>query len=334
MQTKKSFRKHRIALTIIFAIPALCLLIVATSALSNFWAPSSSQAVEHLDELQKARITEMLNLRRNLGDQIWSGFGQADIPIIVWNEANAFLIGLENPPAGWITIPRHTRLGSTWKPVPGDDFYGQPYYRQLLPKDGTTPQAFTVLIGDHWSASLPTKDWMLISLSEQVRQDFGPLFPHWLFARIGMSSTERYISPGLLHESFHAYQGITAPQRLEEGELANSQWADSYPWEDDSFQQNWQAELDILAEALQSKTDVEMVDLIRKFLDLRAERRAAAELSSDHIEFERQREWVEGLAKYTGMAQAFLLDRLMPEWKSIIFQEGIWLDQLLEAAID
>ena len=37
---------------------------------------------------------------------------------------------------------------------------------------------------------------------------------------------------------------------------------------------------------------------------------------------------------YTGMAQAFLLDRLMPDWKSSIFSEGVWLEDLLRQAIE
>ena len=388
MKTPK--RKRRIFITIILILTTLCLLLVAVSVLSNSLAPSASEVVDHLDDLQKAQIAEMLHLRRIVGSEIWSGFGQAEIPVIVWNESYAFLVGLKNPASGWRTVPRGTLQGSTWETLLDDDFFGESYYRQPLPADGTNPQAFTVQVGEHWVASLQTKAWMLISFSEQIRQDFTSIFPHWAFARLSLGSTERYISPGLLHESFHAFQGLSAPERLEAGERANRQWADSYPWDDETFQENWQAELDILAQALRAESDLEIATLSRDFLSLRSARRTAANLTPAQIEFERRREWVEGLAKYTdiaawqlaytsdyqpvaeiladpdfdnyesfpnywktelsnltkrasdegdgrfyytGMAQAFLLDRLLPNWKERVFSQEIFLDELLTEAI-
>ena len=63
---KTHLRKHRIFLTIILMLFFLSLLLVAASKLSNFSTSSSSQVVDHLDELQKACLTELLHLRRSL----------------------------------------------------------------------------------------------------------------------------------------------------------------------------------------------------------------------------------------------------------------------------
>ena len=41
----------------------------------------------------------------------------------------------------------------------------------------------------------------------------------------------------------------------------------------------------------------------------------------------------DSLFYYTGMAQARLLDRLMPGWKTVAEQEGVWLEDLLAEAI-
>ena len=41
----------------------------------------------------------------------------------------------------------------------------------------------------------------------------------------------------------------------------------------------------------------------------------------------------DGRFYYTGMAQAFLLDKLMLEWKLQAFEEDVWLDELLEIAV-
>jgi hypothetical protein len=37
---------------------------------------------------------------------------------------------------------------------------------------------------------------------------------------------------------------------------------------------------------------------------------------------------------YTGMAQAYLLDMLMPGWKMQAFNDDVWLDDLLDAATE
>ena len=36
---------------------------------------------------------------------------------------------------------------------------------------------------------------------------------------------------------------------------------------------------------------------------------------------------------YTGMAQAFLLDQLLPDWKERAMQPGVWLEDLLWEAV-
>jgi hypothetical protein len=36
---------------------------------------------------------------------------------------------------------------------------------------------------------------------------------------------------------------------------------------------------------------------------------------------------------YSGMLQAYLLDRLMPDWKERIFEEGTYLEDLLREAL-
>jgi len=42
----------------------------------------------------------------------------------------------------------------------------------------------------------------------------------------------------------------------------------------------------------------------------------------------------DGRFYYSGMAQAYLLDRLSPGWKTSAFDENIWLDDLLQAVVD
>jgi hypothetical protein len=190
----------------------------------------------------------------------------------------------------------------------------------------------------------------------------------------------------------HAYQGLAARQRLEAGEQANLDWQDHYPWENETMQADWQRELDLLHAAMKAKDLDEVRSLSAQFLAQRDSRRESAGLSDNLIGLERNREWVEGIAKYaermsyrlaadadrgtpaaailadpkfnnyrdsarrwsmevdqmrrmagsegdgrfyyTGWAQAALLDRLSPGWQSQLFDEDIWLEDLLRKAVE
>jgi hypothetical protein len=143
---------------------------------------------------------------------------------------------------------------------------------------------------------------------------------------------------------------------------------------------------------VRAESDSEASDLARQFLALRSQRRSQQGLAVELVDFERQREWLEGLAKYaeltilrhagtapgyepvaamagdpdfenyassdrfwqqqlgeasrltgrephtrfyySGLDQATLLDRLSPGWKARAFQEGIFLEDLLQQALE
>ena len=83
--------------------------------------------------------------------------------------------------------------------------------------------------------------------------------------------------------------GSEARSAIAEGER-------DYPWDDDALRSAWQTELDLLAAALRTESDSDASGAIREFLELRDQRRAM--LTPEQIDYERQREWTEGLAKY------------------------------------
>lgn len=70
-----------------------------------------------------------------------------------------------------------------------------------------------------------------------------------------------------------------------------------YPWDDAALEAAWAAELELLAEAVAAPPE-EAAGYARDFLRLRAERRAAAGLPAMLADYERQREWLEGLGRY------------------------------------
>lgn len=387
----------RAASLIVKVVGILLLLAAAGAGLFagiNHRLPNQSAVMDRLSDTEKARLAEVFHLRQQLGQAVWPGWEQADIPLIVYNEAYAFLLGLAAPADGWRTVPQDEVRGGPWELIPGETFLGQPYYRQRL-ADGVTPQAFTVRVGDAWAASLQTKEWLEIALRRQLQEELPPLlsqvFPYSWFVPALVGHTEGYITK-VAHETFHAYQGQVAPARLDNAETALRSYSSRYPWEDDAFAAAWQQELALLAAALETESQADRVELIRRFLDQRDQRRLQHGLPAAGEIFERQREWLEGLAKYvelaswrqaaqtaayqplaglaendldfggygtfdgrwrgeistlrqqadqegdgrfyySGMAQAFLLDELMPDWKGKIMSGGVWLETLLAEAV-
>jgi hypothetical protein len=389
----RTSRKIKFLVISILSLTGLCLLLTVTSAISNLSLPQASPVIETLSQADKIRLAETKHLIQVVGSNLWSGWGQADIPTILYNESFAFLAGYPDPPAGWVKVPVNIQRGGEWEVTPGDTYDGQPYYRQRLPGPNITPEAFTVLVGERWVSSMGTLDWMKISLAQSIRLDLPaflqPIFPYRLLIQGLVNGSDQYISL-IAHETFHAYQGMTAPDKLARSEQTNTAYAGRYPWNDAALQGNWQTELDLLAEGLKSADEGETIDLARRFLAVRAERRSAANLSQELVAFEQQREWLEGLARYTeleiwrlgsldgytplpetdqladfdrytgfdfrwsrelsqlprmasdegdgrfyysGMSQAFLLDRLAPDWKTRAFDEDVWLEELLEEAL-
>ena len=394
MNSIKQSRSKRVVGVLVGLLLVLCVVVTAVAFITNRRLPTDEMNTAQLTELDKVRLAEISHLRKTLGNASWPGWGDADIPIIAYNDAYAFLVGLADPPPGWRTVPQETPYGAPWQPVADDLFLDQIYYRTPLPTDGRTPQAFTVLVGDRWTASLNTRSAMRVTLAYQFR-DMLPggvreILPYALAADLFVRNSDSYIA-AMLHESFHAYQDMAAPGRLAAAEWANIRYQEDYPHDDEAFMADWQAELDLLMAAVRAEDKAETAVLAQQFLDQRAARRMAANLSAPLVDYERQREWAEGLALYnelnilrqaesaddyqpaagmaedpefddyqtfatrwrqevsqigrmagnegdgrfyySGMAQATLLDRLLPDWKAQIFEEGVFLEDLLATAV-
>lgn len=283
----------------------LCLIAVGLVTWDNAHLPKHSLVTDKLTQHEKALLIEAMHLRQTIGNEVLPGWDQSEIPVILYNEAYAFLVGINSPPTdGWVTVLKSEQLGSTWEVVPGDDFQGRPYYRQAL-SSGVNPQAFTVKIGETYAATLTTFEYFPIRMRELIRNDLPgflkPIFPYRITTGMLVNSSDQYVTL-ILHEAAHAYQGITAPERLVAGEQANYDLEQVYPWENDSLREDWQRELDLLARALQAETDEETCQLVKDFLAVRYSRRLSAELSADLIGFERQREWVEGIGRYAELS--------------------------------
>jgi len=391
MNTKPKNRFRSCFLTVFLILCGLCILLPGISAISNLLLPPRAVNTEILTNLDKARLAEANHLRQTLGESVWPGFGEANIPIIIYNKQYVFLVGIKNPESGWTKVPLNEQRGGPWEVVPDDTFEGKPYFRQSLADLDATPEAFTVLVGNQWVATITTRDWTEIGLVEPILEDFPswlhPILPYKLFIRVMLGDSDRYISL-IQHESFHAFEGENAYALLEAAENANHNYGEKYPWGSSELQEDWKTEIDFLVKAVRASSTEETIELVRQFLAQREQRRSDNLLSTGMVDYERLRELEEGLAKYvqirsllqaaassdyipmvemeldgdfnyystaekflkleisntktgsgdsrlyyTGMGQALLLDRLMPNWKARVFQEGVTLEGLLRLAV-
>lgn len=385
-------RVRRWMVGVLVLVFGLGFVLVAAASLSDAGIPPGSQSTETLSEADKIRLAEARHLREMVGDAIWPGWAQMDIPVLSYNEAYAFLVGYAQPPAGWVETLAGEQRGGAWEVVDGELFDGQAYYRQRLTDPELMLGNSTVLVGDRWVVSIQTSDWMKMSLLQTIRDGLPaalrPVFPYRLFIDVALESDDKYVSL-IAHESFRAYQGQRAPAKFAAAESAAGLAAE-YPWRDPALQAAWQAEFELLSVMLRNNDRATLMAQARQFLTMRAARREAATLTPELVAYEFQREWVEGLARYTeleawregslpsykplpaaddlaefedyqryashwgheleqlprmaaaegdgrfrysGMAQAYLLDRLMPGWKERAFDEGVWLETLLEEAL-
>jgi hypothetical protein len=311
----------------------------------------------------------------------------------LYNEEYAFLVGYPEPPGDWIKVPAMIPYGHPWELVSEDAFFDDPYYRQRLENAGATPESFTVLVGDRWVASLQTMDWLWISLVQTIRDDLPsflqPIFPYRLFLEQLIAGSDQYISLAN-HEVFHAFQGMIDTQKFAAAENIVREQETHFPWRDETARPAWHDELDLISRSLQTDDLDETVEFVSKFVDLRAARRESTSLTAAQIDYEKKREWLEGLARYakleiwrlasrevyepvpqtemltdfnwyagfnrrwsreidqisrmakdegdgrfyyTRMAQAYLLDRLMPGWKLKAFDDDVWLEDLLSETL-
>jgi len=288
----------------------LVIVLMAASAIYNTTLSSSSSVTEKLTTPQKAYIAEYFNLQEEVMSHIWPSFYGVTIPVIVYNEEYAFLVGMDNPEPGWYKMPSHEYRGDEWKVVENDDFIGDQYYRQHLPDPAVTPENFTVKVDSTWVSTMQTREFAEVSFYNGFKNDLPPginlIFPYKIFWNLIMGEAESYTS-GLIHEAFHGYQGVTSLEKFSKAEFYAGK-SNEYPWYMEKNSAGWRNEADLLMKAYESDNDMDARQFIREYLNVRDERRREADLSEEMIEYEKNREWLEGLAKYTELKIGLVAD--------------------------
>ena len=298
-------KNRRWGLILILGVLGLCLGLTALSAVINLFVSDQTNQPDQLEDVDIARVLEAQHLRQELGDQVFPGFGTVEIPALIYNEGNAFLIGMSDPQPGWVKVPQELNRGEAWQPMPPLEAYPhEVYFRTGYDRNDPKqePDAFTVRVGNTYVASMPSADWFRVGLMNQFRKDLPgflkPVFPYSLVASIFFPNSDTYLSM-IQHESFHAFQAVWAQPRFEQAEWDGIRLSDLYPWENQAGIDAWQQELDVLKAALKSEDKEGARQMAQQFLDHRDARRKSMQLSADLIRYENQREWVEGMARYS-----------------------------------
>ena len=161
------------------------ILLMAISALYNLTLSDSSAVTEKLTASQKAYIAEYFNLQEEMMSDIWSDYDDIVVPVVVYNEEYAFLVGVADPDSGWFKMPSMEHRGDEWKVVEDDNFNGEQYYRQYLPDPNITPENFTVKVGSTWVSTMQTREFAEVSFYNGFKNELPPginlIFPYKIF---------------------------------------------------------------------------------------------------------------------------------------------------------
>jgi hypothetical protein len=291
-------KRKSLLLGIFFAMAGLCLFSSLTLLIINQSLPKRSENPEILSENQMLLTQEANHLLSGIGNQVFPGWSDEPIPWVFYNETAAFAVGIETPISeGWTMYPRTHQRGGTWQPVTAS---GQTVFRTWIDDPQKTPENFVVKVADQIAASFQTQEYALIYFHDLMYADLPPLlreiFPYRIFFRDLMLAPEAYIS-SLAHEAFHVFQARRNPSMFENAELI-ANWENQYPFEDENLMKKWKEELEILQQAGEISTREEAISVAEQFLRVRNERRQSAQLSDALMDYERKREWLEGMAKY------------------------------------
>lgn len=365
-------RVRRVLLIVVAAILVLCLAAVSVSILGNRGLPAEPQATGRLEPLDKARLEEALHLRQQLGEAVWPGWGVAESPVLLWNRHDSFLVAYPSLPAGWTLVSGDTFQDRPYYRQPTADpqnFALQVDGRWVASMatkwetDAFMAQVFRDILPPGIKAVFPY--WLLIMPSEV---QITALLHESFHAYQAQVAGERLQEAESAHELGAAYwqadEAMRADWKQETDLLARALAASS-----DSEARQWARKfLEQRAQRrrahglAQDLTDyerqLEWEEGLAKYVEMAIWRQAStvpeyqplAAMSADR-QFKRyvtfRQRWQQEVRQmrtqagregetrfyYTGMAQATLLDRLLPGWKGNAFEPGTWLESLLAEAV-
>ncbi len=300
-----------------------------------------------LTDQDKTLLQEALRLKRILGDEVWPGLGKVAVPVILYNDSYEFLINSASPPP------------PPWVEVEGDVFSGETYYR----RPAENPQAFAVEIGEVWAGSMSSFDRMAGKIPLKISPDFYVvLLLHEVFhAFQADEAPARFRRASALYamEKDYPFKNPEfAKAWTSEGALLSAALRAKGRAEvldaTRAFLENRRARRRLITSIIgisDYEREMEWLEGLPKYAEIRFYELAAARAEEpafadyrpglpywtwDFVRLEKQLGTQPGDLRFylSGMAQARILDRLSPGWKSRFFKEGGAMEDRLQALVE
>ncbi len=369
---KRRSRVRRIVLAVTAGLLLLCLAAASLSAWSNTTLPPGPAALDRLDALDKARLDEAVQLRQTVGDAAWEGWAAADIPLLVWNHEYAFLTGFDQAPGGWEETPGDTWNGQPYYRQAGGDpqnfaiRIGDQWVASLATKwemDQFLTSQFRDMLPGPLEAIFPFRFLLQPTeahLSGLLHEAF-----HVYQAQVAPARLEAAEAAHALGDAYWAAEEESGSGAWgdEINLLAQALDADSDDQARDLAAQFLAARearraAGLPANLVAYEQELEWEEGLAKYVELAVWRAGAttpgytpvAALSADpafraYGTFDSR--WSQEMVTlklqggqqgetrfyYTGMAQAFLLNRLRPGWQALALNDTATLEALLAAAV-
>lgn len=372
MLQTRSRRFTLYALTIVAGIVVSCAVLALIGYRSNQNLPTGPQVTDRLESLDKIRLAEALHLKAELGDEIWPGYATLDAPVIIWNDDYEFLFGVGSPPDGWEPVPGESFAGQPYFRRRADDPQNfavrvrDQWAASIFTKDLADARLISAIRGllpPGLAEVFPYR--IIIQPSELQISAVQHEYLHAVQAELApqkFASADRVYSLGDRYwardeEMRSAWKDeinllIKAVQADTDGDAAElvRQFLEARDQRRVAFS--------LAADFVAYEQQFEWLEGLAKFAELESWRLASdgqryqplSEMASDpdfkayetfdsrwnqEIAQTRRQASVEGDVRfyYTGMLQAFLLDRLLPNWKTQIMEDGVYLEDLLRLAV-
>lgn len=351
----------------------LCLLAAGFSALSNLTLPDGTESTDRLSPLDKARLAEALHLKQELGDTVWPGWGAADVPVLIWDRDYSYLVGFEKAPSVWSEVVNDDFQDQPYFSRPTDDHenfavrIGDRWVASMATKHETdlfVREMIKDALPGSFEQIIPYR--LLIQPSEV--QMSGVLHESFhVFqvqeAQVRFDDVERAYGLGDAYWSVDEVMRKAWQREIEllERALAAGSVREAAALADQFLGQRSARRSDggLSPELVNFERRFEWMEGLAKYVELEIWRQAANDASytyvpemvndpdfkeygtfdsrwSQEIDQMNRQASREGDTRfyYTGMAQAKLLDRLLPDWKDQVMDDDVWLEDLLLAGVE
>jgi hypothetical protein len=360
------------ALTIVLGMMISCAVLATIGYNSNQKLPTGPEYTDRMTPLDKTRLSEALHLKAQLGDAVWPGYASLDAPVIIWNEDYEFLFGMSNPPADWEEVPGDEFEGHSYfrrlavdpqnfAVQVGDRWAASIFTKYLV--DQALISGISEILPPGIDNIFPYK--IFIQPSELQISGVQHEYFHVVQVEIMPDRFNEAESVYGFGDRYWAVDPQMQPAWSEEVELLieaveASSDADAVEFGRqflilrDQRRENSGLDADLTA----YEVKLEWLEGVAKYVELRSWQEAEidhsyislAEMEDDpdfknyetfdshwnqEMRTAREQAKREGDTRfyYSGMLQAYLLDRLMSDWKERITEDGVYLENLLREVV-